>query len=170
MQLLEAGLALERAHIGMFTELAILYSRHRPAKLMEHLGLYWSRLSISRVISACEAAYLWNEQVFLHFHNEEYDKVVQVMLEHSGVAFDHDRLSKALLKCGNTDTLYSVALCCHLHLLCLCLYTYRRFATMQRNSQNASTTCWHSSQTVSIRSRLSEYLRSSSCCRWQRAT
>lgn len=107
MQLLEAGLALDRAHMGMFTELAILYSRHRPAKLMEHLGLYWSRLSISRVIAACEAANLWSEQVFLHFHNEEHDRAVQVMLEHAGVALDHDRLGKALLKCTNTDTLYS---------------------------------------------------------------
>jgi clathrin heavy chain len=109
LQLLEAGLALDRAHMGMFTELAILYSRYRPAKLMEHLGLYWSRLNIPRVIAACEAANLWNEQIFLHFHNEEYDKVVSVMLEHSGSAFDHDRLSKALLKCGNSETIYNVS-------------------------------------------------------------
>lgn len=85
-----------------------MYSRYRPAKLMEHLGLYWSRLNIPRVIAACEGANLWNEQVFLHFHNEEYDKVVSVMLEHSGSAFDHDRLSKALLKCGNSETIYNV--------------------------------------------------------------
>jgi clathrin heavy chain len=30
--LLEAGLSLERAHMGIFTELSILLSRYRPAK------------------------------------------------------------------------------------------------------------------------------------------
>ena len=33
MTLLEASLGLERAHMGMFSELAILYSRYKPAKL-----------------------------------------------------------------------------------------------------------------------------------------
>lgn len=30
--LLEAGLSLERAHMGIFTELAILLSKYKPAK------------------------------------------------------------------------------------------------------------------------------------------
>jgi clathrin heavy chain len=30
--LLEAGLSLERAHMGIFTELSILLSKYRPAK------------------------------------------------------------------------------------------------------------------------------------------
>lgn len=67
MALLEAGLGLERAHMGMFTELAILYAKvsglsisvtiatgadiwesrlqYKPERLMEHLKLFWSRLS-----------------------------------------------------------------------------------------------------------------------------
>ena len=32
MSLLEAGLSLERAHMGIFTELSILYSKYRPEK------------------------------------------------------------------------------------------------------------------------------------------
>ena len=32
ISLLEAGLSLERAHMGIFTELAILLSKYRPAK------------------------------------------------------------------------------------------------------------------------------------------
>jgi clathrin heavy chain len=34
MAVLEAGVSLERAHIGIFTELAILYAKHKPEKLM----------------------------------------------------------------------------------------------------------------------------------------
>jgi len=41
IQLLEAALGLERAHMGMFTELAILYSKYKPQKMREHLELFW---------------------------------------------------------------------------------------------------------------------------------
>ena len=40
---------LERAHMGMFTELAILYSRYKPEKMREHLELFWSRVNIPKV-------------------------------------------------------------------------------------------------------------------------
>ena len=38
--LMESGLGLERAHMGIFTELGCLYARYRPEKLMEHLKLF----------------------------------------------------------------------------------------------------------------------------------
>ena len=51
--LLEAALGLERAHMGMFTELAILYSKYKPAKMREHLELFWSRVNIPKVQYTC---------------------------------------------------------------------------------------------------------------------
>ncbi len=47
--LMEAALGLERAHMGMFTEVAILYSKYKPAKMREHLELFWSRVNIPKV-------------------------------------------------------------------------------------------------------------------------
>lgn len=47
--MLEAALGLERAHMGMFTELAILYSKFKPQKMREHLELFWSRVNIPKV-------------------------------------------------------------------------------------------------------------------------
>lgn len=41
--LLEAGLGLERAHMGMFTELGLALSKYHPDRVMEHLRLFWSR-------------------------------------------------------------------------------------------------------------------------------
>ena len=35
--------------MGMFTELAILYSRYKPEKMREHLELFWSRVNIPKV-------------------------------------------------------------------------------------------------------------------------
>jgi clathrin heavy chain len=66
VSLLEAGLSLERAHMGIFTELSILLSKYRPAKrellavcfalpsvncdvVMEHLKLFVSRINIPKV-------------------------------------------------------------------------------------------------------------------------
>ena len=47
--LLEAALGMDRAHMGMFTELAILYSKYKPGKMKEHLELFWSRVNIPKV-------------------------------------------------------------------------------------------------------------------------
>lgn len=35
--------------MGMFTELAILYSKYKPQKMREHLELFWSRVNIPKV-------------------------------------------------------------------------------------------------------------------------
>ena len=59
IQLLEAALGLERAHMGMFSELAILYSKYNPTKMREHLELFWSRVNIPKVPT---------ENCFLNFH------------------------------------------------------------------------------------------------------
>ena len=49
ISLLEAALGLERAHMGMFTELAILYSKYKPGKMREHLELFWSHVNIPKL-------------------------------------------------------------------------------------------------------------------------
>ena len=65
ISLLEAGLGLERAHMGMFTELGIALSKYHPERVMEHLRIFWGRINIAKAISACEQAHLWPELVFL---------------------------------------------------------------------------------------------------------
>lgn len=57
ISLLEAALGLERAHMGMFTELAILYSKYKTVKMREHLELFWSRVNIPKVILFCSFKY-----------------------------------------------------------------------------------------------------------------
>ena len=41
ISLLQTGMGLERAHIGIFTELGILYAKHQQDKLMEHCKQYF---------------------------------------------------------------------------------------------------------------------------------
>lgn len=39
--------------MGMFTELAILYSKYKPEKMREHLELFWSRVNIPKASTVC---------------------------------------------------------------------------------------------------------------------
>ena len=65
--LLEAALGLERAHMGMFTELAILYSKYKPQKMREHLELFWSRVNIPKVSYPNMILMMFPFQKFLAF-------------------------------------------------------------------------------------------------------
>lgn len=66
IQLLEASLGHERAHIGMFTELAILYSKYKPQKMREHLELFWSRVRKPKV--KFPSLSLFFAEIFKHIH------------------------------------------------------------------------------------------------------
>ncbi|KJE97309.1 clathrin heavy chain 1 [Capsaspora owczarzaki ATCC 30864] len=109
ISLLEAGLGLERAHMGMFTELAILYSKFRPEKMMEHLKLFWSRVNIPKVLRAAEDAHLWQELVFLYVHYDEFDNAALTMMRHPVDAWEHAKFKDVIGKVANSE-LYHKAL------------------------------------------------------------
>ncbi|KAI8847627.1 armadillo-type protein [Chytridium lagenaria] len=106
IQLIEAGLGLERAHMGMFTELAILYSKYRPDRLMEHLRLFWQRINIPKVIRGCEVAHLWAELVFLYTHYDEFDNAALTIISHSADAWDHSAFKDIVVKVANLEIYY----------------------------------------------------------------
>ncbi|KAF9584414.1 hypothetical protein BGW38_006556 [Lunasporangiospora selenospora] len=106
MSLLEAGLGLERAHMGMFTELAILYATYRPERMMEHLKIFWSRINIPKVIRSCEEAHLWTELVFLYVHYDEYDNAAITMMKHSADAWEHGAFKEVVVKVSNLEIYY----------------------------------------------------------------
>merc|ERR1739846_186755 len=103
MSLLEASLGLERAHMGMFTELAILYSKYKPAKLREHLELFWSRVNIPKVLRAAEQAHLWAELVFLYDKYEEFDNAVLAMMAHPTEAWREGHFKDIITKVANIE-------------------------------------------------------------------
>lgn len=106
LALIEAGLGIERAHMGMFTELAILYSKHKPESLMEHLRLFWQRINIPKLIRACEVAHLWAQLVFLYTRYDEFDNATLTIIAHSSVAFEHTNFKDVLVKVSNLDIYY----------------------------------------------------------------
>lgn len=96
--MLEAALGLERAHMGMFTELAILYSKFKPQKMREHLELFWSRVNIPKVLRAAEQAHLWAELVFLYDKYEEFDNAIITMMNHPTDAWKEAQFKDIITK------------------------------------------------------------------------
>lgn len=106
ISLFEAGLGLERAHMGMFTVLATLYSKYEPSKLYEHLKLFWSRLNIPKVIRVVEDAHQWPELIFLYAHYDEWDNAALTVIEKSGNEFDHSYFKEIIIKVSNLEIYY----------------------------------------------------------------
>jgi len=106
ISVMEAGLGLERAHMGIFTELGILYSKYREAKLMEHIKLFWSRLNIRKMLKACEDNAQWEELTFLYLHYDEFDNAILSMIAHPIEAWDASKFKDTLTKVTNTEIFY----------------------------------------------------------------
>ena len=106
IKLLETGIGNEEAHQGVFTELAVLYSKYRPEKLMEHISIFKSRLNFSRVLRACEAGRHWAEATFLYIEDGDRDSAVTTMIEHSPTAFSHERFLEVVTEVRNTELYY----------------------------------------------------------------
>lgn len=106
ISLLEAGLGLERAHMGMFTELGIALSKYHPDRVMEHLRLFWSRINIPKMIRACEEAHLWPELVFLYAHYDEWDNAALAMMERAADAWEHHSFKDTIVKVTNLEIYY----------------------------------------------------------------
>ncbi|KAI5819481.1 armadillo-type protein [Pyronema omphalodes] len=106
ISLLENGLGLERAHMGMFTELGIALTKYHPEKVMEHLKLFWGRINIPKMIRACESAHLWPELIFLYCHYDEWDNAALAMMERAADAWEHQSFKDIIVKVANLEIYY----------------------------------------------------------------
>jgi clathrin heavy chain len=104
--LLEGCLTMEKTHIGLFTELGMLYAKYKPNKLMDYIRNYFHKINVTKLLRACQRFLLWNEAVYLHSNYEEYDNAVKIMIEHSPTAFKHDIFVTNIQKVSNHDLLY----------------------------------------------------------------
>lgn len=92
--------------MGMFTELAILYSKYKPSKMREHLELFWSRVNIPKVLRAAESAHLWAELVFLYDKYEEFDNAIITMMNHPTEAWREGHFKDMITKAANVELYY----------------------------------------------------------------
>ncbi|KAI1459112.1 clathrin heavy chain [Annulohypoxylon moriforme] len=106
IDLLEQGLGLERAHMGMFTELGIALSKYHPERLMEHIKLFWSRMNLPKLIRACEEANLWPELVFCYYHYDEFDNAALAVMERAQNSWEHQQFKDIVVKVANLEIYY----------------------------------------------------------------
>jgi clathrin heavy chain len=106
MSLLDSGLTGDRAHIGMYTELAIMYAKYKPEKLMDFIKLNTAKLNIPKLIQACERHYHWEHAVYLYTQYDEYDQAANTMMAHSPTAFAHDQFQMIMQKVSNSELYY----------------------------------------------------------------
>jgi len=103
--LLEAGLGLERAHMGIFTELGALYAKYNEEKLFEHIKIFWARINIPKLVRVCEVCEHWSEQCFLYIKYDEYDNAATVMMNHVE-AWTHQQFMDVINKAANVENYY----------------------------------------------------------------
>jgi len=104
--LLETGITKDGAHKGMYTELAILYSKYREEKLIEFLRQAVAKLHTQKVIRACQQNLQWAELTFLYLHNNEMDNAVITMLDHPTRAWEHSQFKDTVRNVNNHDLFY----------------------------------------------------------------
>ncbi|KAH0798491.1 Clathrin heavy chain 1 [Histomonas meleagridis] len=106
IQLLEAAMSLERAHGGIFTELAVLYAKHQPEKVLEHLKTYYQKIALFKVIKQLNLMHMWKELTFAYEKYSEYDNAVLVMMEHPSTSWEHGHFKDLISQVSNADILY----------------------------------------------------------------
>ncbi|KMZ59834.1 putative Clathrin heavy chain [Zostera marina] len=107
--LMESGLGLERAHMGIFTELGVLYAKYRPEKLMEHIKLFATRLNIPKLVRTCDQQQHWKELTFLYIQYGEFDNAAATIMNHSPDAWDHMQFKDVCAKVSSVDLYYKAA-------------------------------------------------------------
>eukprot|EP00246_Nothoceros_aenigmaticus_P001174 TRINITY_DN1157_c0_g1_i1.p1 TRINITY_DN1157_c0_g1~~TRINITY_DN1157_c0_g1_i1.p1 ORF type:complete len:1698 (-),score=398.34 TRINITY_DN1157_c0_g1_i1:654-5747(-) len=106
INLMESGLGLERAHMGIFTELGALYARYRHEKLMEHLKLFATRINIPKLIRVCAEQQHWKELTYLYIQYDEFDNAAGTIMTHSPEAWDHMQFKDVAVKVANVELYY----------------------------------------------------------------
>ncbi|KAJ0021343.1 hypothetical protein Pint_32516 [Pistacia integerrima] len=106
ISLMESGLGLERAHMGIFTELGVLYVRYRAEKLMEHIKLFSTRLNIPKLIRACDEQQHWKELTYLYIQYDEFDNAATTIMNHSPEAWEHMQFKDVIVKVASVEIYY----------------------------------------------------------------
>ena len=90
----------------MFTELGVLLARHVPSRLMTHLRTHFQRLNVPKLLVVCEENLLWQEAVYLNSNYDQFDAAINIMIEHSPTAFQHDIFLVNIQKVTSSELYY----------------------------------------------------------------
>lgn len=104
---LKSAAANPSAHMGIFTELGVLYARYSPERLLEHVNMYARKMNTHRMITVCEEYHHWHVLRVLFVINEDWLAAAQVMMNHSADSWDHEVFKDVAGRMGSSDMIYS---------------------------------------------------------------
>jgi len=92
-------------HMGIFTELGVLYARYRLDKLMEHIKIFYTRVNIPELIRVCDEQQHWKELTYLYIQYDEFNNVPELpagfFLPRLPVPVINDMLNVRRTSCGS---------------------------------------------------------------------
>eukprot|EP00764_Aduncisulcus_paluster_P010279 gnl/Carplike_NY0171/353_a491_1596.p1 GENE.gnl/Carplike_NY0171/353_a491_1596~~gnl/Carplike_NY0171/353_a491_1596.p1 ORF type:complete len:1732 (+),score=681.12 gnl/Carplike_NY0171/353_a491_1596:3-5198(+) len=105
IELLEMGTTHEKAHIRLFTELGVLYSKYSADNMMEFVKRFIKRCDVDRIARACQRAHLWAVLVFVKLESGNLDDCLNIMMAQSSSAWDHSHFMNIIAHVSTLDVL-----------------------------------------------------------------
>ena len=106
IKLLEQAISGDRTNNNMFTELALLYSKFKAEKLMEHLKLFHGKMNKNKVIRECENNLQWSEATFMYIQNNDADSAIKMMMTHDVDCWEHGQFKETIIKVSTGELCY----------------------------------------------------------------
>ena len=107
MNVLRGTLGSQSAPMALYTELGMLYAKHKPDKLLEHVKMYPKKINTHKMIHACREYHHWLVLRVLHVNNEDWLAAAQSMMDHPVTSWDHEIFKDVLLRLGTSDVCYN---------------------------------------------------------------
>ena len=95
------------AHMGIYTELGILYARYSPVKLLDHVNLYSKKMNIHKMITICEEYHHWHVLRVLYVNNGDWLAAANAMMAHAADCWDHEVFKETVSHLGSSDVIYA---------------------------------------------------------------
>jgi len=102
---LQDFLGSSNAHMGAFTELAILYVKYYPEKSFDFVKMHHQRINKHKLNVYCREMSMWEICCFLYQTSNEWDNAANVMLTEPAYTFEHELLLNILSKVSVDDTI-----------------------------------------------------------------
>ncbi|KAL7720985.1 Clathrin heavy chain [Entamoeba marina] len=106
IELLESGMKIENVHVGMFTELAVLYSKYKAEKLYDYLKQNIKKIQCQKVIPTVRMNQQWKELVFLYVQEDQV-KAIETMITYPDDCFDHVLMKELLTQVSRIEMIYT---------------------------------------------------------------
>ncbi|KNH08069.1 clathrin heavy chain protein [Perkinsela sp. CCAP 1560/4] len=95
---LQEVLGSANAHVGVFTELAILYVKYSPEKAFDFVKMHHQRINKHKLNVLCADVCMWELSCLLYQLEEDWDGAAQLMLQEPAFTWEHEMLMNILNK------------------------------------------------------------------------